>query len=221
RVAYRNLLTGLEPPLTATHRNPFREWIGALIRADVYGWVNPGDPAAAARMAWRDARLSHTANGVYGAMFAAAMCAAALVASSAEEAVAAGLSVVPERSRLAAALRHAVEVASREPDFERVVDALYERHGDLHWVHTINNAALIAAALVHGRGDFTATIAGAVAGGWDTDSAGATAGSVAGALNGGVPAQWALRDSLASSLTGFDGIGLGELARRTQELMHQ
>lgn len=220
RVAYRNLLTGLEPPLTATYRNPFREWIGALIRADVYGWVNPGDPAAAARMAWRDARLSHTANGVYGAMFAAAMCAAALVASSAEEAVAAGLSVVPERSRLAAALRHAVEVASREPDFERVVDALHERHGDLHWVHTINNAALIAAALVHGRGDFTATIANAVAGGWDTDSAGATAGSVAGALAGdrGIPERWKMEDRLSSSITGFDGIGLDELARRTLEV---
>ena len=45
RVAYRNLLAGVEPPETARHRNPFREWIGALIRADVYGWTNPGDPA--------------------------------------------------------------------------------------------------------------------------------------------------------------------------------
>ncbi|MYS51546.1 ADP-ribosylglycohydrolase family protein, partial [Streptomyces sp. SID6013] len=48
RIAHRNLLTGLEPPDTARHRNPFREWIGALIRADVHGWTNPGDPAAAA-----------------------------------------------------------------------------------------------------------------------------------------------------------------------------
>ncbi|CAM5360632.1 hypothetical protein SNARM312S_08273 [Streptomyces narbonensis] len=32
RVAYRNLLDGVEPPLTAVHRNPFREWIGAQIR---------------------------------------------------------------------------------------------------------------------------------------------------------------------------------------------
>ncbi|MFG2073058.1 ADP-ribosylglycohydrolase family protein [Nonomuraea maritima] len=219
RVAYRNLLDGVEPPATATRRNPFREWIGALIRADVYGWVNPGDPATAAVYAWRDARLTHTANGIHGAMFTAAMCAASLVASSAEEVVDAGLSVVPSGSRLHEAVRMAVADAAREDDFERVVDLLHERHGDLHWVHTINNAALIAATLVHGRGDFTATIAGAVAGGWDTDSAGATAGSVAGALNGGVPDRWRLRDSLASSLTGFDGVGLGELAARTQEMM--
>ncbi|MFD1543324.1 ADP-ribosylglycohydrolase family protein [Nonomuraea guangzhouensis] len=218
RVAYRNLLAGVEAPETATYRNPFREWIGALIRTDVYGWVNPGDPATAAEYAWRDARLTHTANGVYGAMFAAALCASSLVASSAAEVVEAGLSVVPPRSRLHQAVRQAVEDASKEADFERVVDRLHERHGALHWVHTINNAALLAATLIHGRGDFTATIAGAVAGGWDTDSAGATAGSVAGALNGGVPERWMMRDSLATSLTGFDGIGLGELARRTQAI---
>ncbi|NBE97807.1 ADP-ribosylglycohydrolase family protein, partial [Nonomuraea sp. K271] len=219
RVAYRNLLDGVEPPRTATHRNPFREWIGALIRADVYGWVNPGDPATAAEHAWRDARLTHTANGIYGAMFVAAMCASSLVATSAEEVVRAGLSVVPERSRLHEAVRLAVADAGREDDFERVVDRLHERHGSLHWVHTVNNAALVAATLIHGGGDFTATIAGAVAGGWDTDSAGATAGSVAGALNGGVPGRWRMRDRLASSLTGFDGVGLEELAARTQEMM--
>ncbi|MFI7439669.1 ADP-ribosylglycohydrolase family protein [Nonomuraea indica] len=221
RVAYRNLLSGVEPPETATHRNPFREWIGALIRADVYGWVNPGDPAAAAAHAWRDARLTHTANGVYGAMFAAAMCAQSLVATSAEEVVTAGLSVVPPGSRLHEAVRLAAEDASAERDFERVVDRLYERHGHLHWVHTINNAALVAAALVHGAGDVTASIAGAVAGGWDTDSAGATAGSVAGALNGGVPDRWIMKNALASSLTGFDGIGLDELAHRTREMMER
>lgn len=219
RVAYRNLLDGLEPPHTATHRNPFREWIGAMIRTDVYGWVNPGDPAAAAEQAWRDARLTHTANGVYGAMFAAAMCAQALVAASAREVVEAGIAVVPPASRLGVALRRAVEDATAESDFERVIDRQHERHGDLHWVHTINNAALVAATLVHADGDFTATVAGAVAGGWDTDSAGATAGSIAGALNGGVPGQWLMRDSLASSLTGFDGVTLVELARRTQEMM--
>ncbi|MEV0973780.1 ADP-ribosylglycohydrolase family protein [Microtetraspora glauca] len=216
RVAYRNLLTGIEPEETATYRNPFREWIGALIRVDVYGWANPGDPATAAEFAWRDARLSHTANGVYGAMFTAAMCARSLDASSVTEVVEAGLSVVPAGSRLAAAVRDAVAVAGAERDFERVVDHLHARHGHLHWVHTINNAALIAAALVHGGGDFTASIAGAVAGGWDTDSAGATVGSIAGALNGGVPGQWSMKDRLTSSITGFDGIALGELARRTR-----
>ena len=45
RLAYRNLLLGLLPPETATYRNPFREWIGARIRVELYGWARPGDPA--------------------------------------------------------------------------------------------------------------------------------------------------------------------------------
>ncbi|MDN3359429.1 ADP-ribosylglycohydrolase family protein [Actinomadura sp. DC4] len=222
RVAYRNLLLGLEPPRTATYRNPFREWIGAQIRADVYGWVNPGDPATAAAMAHRDARLSHTANGVYGAMFAAALCAAALVATSPEEVLRAGRSVLPEGSRMARAVDDAVASARAGSDLDRVLDGLHERHAGLHWVHSVNNAALVAAALAHGDGDFTRTVAAAVAGGWDTDSDGATVGSVAGALLGasGIPAPWTgpLRDRIASSLTGFDGVRIGDLAARTAAL---
>ena len=61
---------------------------------------------------------------------------------------------------------------------------LDERYGHLHWVHVLNNAALMASALARSGGDFGAAICAAVAGGWDTDSTGATVGSVCGALAG-------------------------------------
>jgi ADP-ribosylglycohydrolase len=139
-----------------------------------------------------------------------------------EEVLEAGRSVLPPGSRMARAVADAVASARAETDFERVVDGLHERHGDLHWVHAINNAALVAAALAHGDGDFTRSIAAAVAGGWDTDSDGATVGSVAGALAGAarIPAHWTepLHDRMASSLTGFDGVRIGDLAARTAAL---
>ena len=120
RVAYRNLLHGLEPPRTARHRNPFREWIGALIRADVHGWTNPGDPAAAAEQAHRDATLTHTANGVYAAMFtAAAIAEAATGDHDVHTCLRTGLTVVPPDSRLAEAVRHGRPTrATEHADFD-------------------------------------------------------------------------------------------------------
>lgn len=226
RIAYRNLLTGIEPPHTARHRNPFREWIGALIRADVHGWTNPGDPAAAAAQAHRDATLTHTANGVYAAMFtAAAIAAAATGTHDVHVCLRAGRAVIPDRSRLAAAVDHAVRLAARlagrHEDFDTVVDELHAVHSPgHHWVHAIPNTALIAAALTHADGDFTGSICRAVSGGWDTDSNGATAGSIAGLLAGSpaaLPDRWTspLKNRLATSVAGFDGTGFDTLAHLT------
>ncbi|MGW7714520.1 ADP-ribosylglycohydrolase family protein [Streptomyces chartreusis] len=230
RVAYRNLLLGIEPPHTARHRNPFREWIGALIRADVHGWTNPGDPGAAAEQAHRDATLTHTANGVYAAMFTAAVVAQAAVAATPQDihtCLRTGLTVIPPKSRLAEAVRHAVQLARVHEDFDTVVDELHATHADTHhWVHAVPNTALIAAALTHADGDFTGSICRAVSGGWDTDSNGATAGSVAALLAGtpaALPDRWTtpLKNRLATSVADFNGTGFDALARLTHDLTHQ
>ncbi|MBC2867813.1 ADP-ribosylglycohydrolase family protein [Streptomyces mexicanus] len=222
RVAYRNLLLGIDPPHTARHRNPFREWTGALIRADMHGWTNPGAPGAAAEQAHRDAVLTHTANGVYAAMFAAALVAAAATGTDdVHTCLATALTVVPPGSRLARAVRHAIRLARSHADFDTVVDALHATHAaTYHWVHAIPNTALIAAALTHADGDFTGSICRAVSGGWDTDSTGATAGSVAALLAGSpaaLPERWTapLKNRLATSVGDFDGTGFDTLAHLT------
>jgi ADP-ribosylglycohydrolase len=222
RVAYRNLLLGMDPPLTARVRNPFRQWIGAQIRTDLYGWASPGRPGPAAELAFRDARISHVRNGVYGAMYAAAMGAAAMVESDVARVLDAGLAVVPPASRFAETVRFARDLVEREPDWERIVDAVYARYGHLHWVHVLSNAALLTAAIAYGSGDFERSIFAVVSGGWDTDSSGATVGSVLGAMHGAraLPRRLVepLHNRLTSSVPGFaaaGGIGFDELADRT------
>ncbi|WP_406097921.1 ADP-ribosylglycohydrolase family protein [Streptomyces sp. NBC_01013] len=227
RVAYRNLLDGLEPPDTARHRNPFREWIGAQIRADVHGWTHPGDPAAAAEQAHRDAVLTHTGNGVYGSMFtAAALAEAAGGEADVHGCLAAGLRVVPPRSRFAQAVRDGIATAAEEKSFDTVVDRLHAAYGRYHWVHVLPNAALLSAALTHAGGDFTGSVCRAVSGGWDTDSNGATAGSLAGLLAGrpdALPDRWTtpLKNRLATSVPGFDSVGFDTLADLTHRLTHE
>ena len=218
RVAMRNLLEAHLPPETATRRNPFREWIGARLRVDAYGWAAAGDPLAAARMAWADACVSHTANGVYAAMFMAAAHAASVAGASPAECADVGLSVVPAASRLAEALGTARDVA-QELAWEEAVDELYARYDSYHWVHAINNTALVAAALYAFDDDFSGAISGVVQGGWDTDTNGAAVGSIVGASVGvaGIEERWSapLGGRFESSLPGFGGITLDELVQRT------
>ena len=184
RAAMRNLIRGYEGSTVATWRNPYKEWIGALIRADFWGYVNPGDPFRAAELAERDARLSHTGNGIGGARWAAALAAAALVATNIGEAVEIARTVINDSSRLAIALDDVSAQHAAGLSFTEVRDHIVATYGVLNPVHTINNAALIQAALLWGDGDFTHSIGLVVRSGWDTDSNGATVGSVVGALNG-------------------------------------
>ncbi|MCK7487506.1 MAG: ADP-ribosylglycohydrolase family protein [Bacillus subtilis] len=80
-------LTGPKPadfetstlPFVSHYQNPYREWIGGQIRVDGYAYAAAGNPLLAATLAYRDASLSHVKNGVYGAMFFAALIASAFV----------------------------------------------------------------------------------------------------------------------------------------------
>ncbi|AVZ76222.1 hypothetical protein SLUN_32505 [Streptomyces lunaelactis] len=222
RAAYRNLANGLKPPVTATHDNPYQEWIGALIRADIFGWTSPGAPRRAAGLARRDAVLSHTGNGVYGAMWAAALIAAAFTADTPRQAIDAALEHIPAGSRLARTVRHTTALHDSGTPWSETLTVLAAQTGHLSWIHTVPNAAVITAGLLYGSGDFTSTITLTVRGGLDTDSNGATAGSVAGVLCGAaaIPAQWTdpLEDRLSSAVFGFDGVRISELAERTVRL---
>ncbi|MEU6572429.1 ADP-ribosylglycohydrolase family protein [Streptomyces sp. NPDC046805] len=222
RAAYRNLAGGLKPPVTATYDNPYQEWIGALIRADIYGWTCPDDPRRAAALARRDAVLSHTGNGVYGAMWAAALISAAFTAPTVRAAVDTALTVIPASSRLARTVRRVASLHETRLSWEDTLSTMAEETARLGWIHTIPNAAVLTAGLLYGDGDFTRTVALTVRAGLDTDSNGATAGSVAGVLTGAaaIPPQWKdpLEDTVRSAVFGFDGVRITDLAERTLRL---
>lgn len=204
------------------YRNPYREWIGAQIRVDSYAYVMPGNPELAAELAYRDARLSHVKNGIYGAMFVAAMISAGFMTANPEDVIAIGLSEIPKTSRLYADVQRGVEIAQQAANLDDLMNDLWGNLGHYHPVHTNNNAALIAAALIYGGDDFERCITTAVVGGWDTDCNGATVGSIWGAMHGAraLPEEWTepLHDTLYSCIPDFHPIRISECAKRSTRL---
>jgi len=222
RIAYRNLVNGILPPRTATYMNPFREWIGAQIRADLWGYISPGLPRIAAEYAYRDASLSHVKNGIYGEMFIAAMISSAFILEDIYDVVEAGLSVIPKRSRLAEAIRDVVNWSRESRDYWETYRKIIGKYGLYNPVHTIINAAIVTASLLHGYPDYGKAIALAVISGFDTDCNGATVGSIMGVMLGAKKlykdwGRWVepLHDTVESYVIGYNGVKISDLAKQT------
>ena len=222
RVAYGNYMKGLLPPDSAWYQNPYREWIGAQIRADYYGYINPGDPQTAADMAFRDASISHVKNGIYGAMFVAAMLAVAAVTDDIEAIIEGGLAHIPTTSRLYESIGKVlsdVRGGMNEQTWFRNLHTHYNEIYGHYWAHTIPNAMIVTAALLYGRGDYSRSIGIAVEHGFDTDCNAATVGSILG-LRGGIGCidkQWIdpIGNILHTTLTNQSTLKIDELVEKT------
>lgn len=195
RVAYRNFIEGCLPPRSATQRNPYREWIGAQIRADFFGYAAPGNPVQAAEWAWRDASISHVKNGIYGEMWVAAMLAAAFVLPTWPEVIRAGLAQIPRQSRLHAGVSRILAEHAAGAGWAEILAGIHREWDELtqhDWCHTISNAQVVAASLLCGGDDFSELIKLSVEAGFDTDCNGATCGSLWGIRHGdaAIPTQW-------------------------------
>ena len=222
RQAYVNLINEVAEDQVVMYLNPYREWIGAQIRADFWGYCAPGWPEKAAEFAYKDAALSHVKNGIYGEMFCAAAISAALVTDDVYEIINAGLNEIPAHSRLAETvadcLKWRKECATWEEAFAKMLDTYY---GKYSWVHTNNNLAIVLIAMLYGWPDFEKVICISVMQGFDSDCNGATVGSIIGAALGAkaLPEKWIkpLGGKLETSVVGFPLPEITELAERSMK----
>ncbi len=226
RAAYRNGAMGLLPPETATYKNPYREWIGAQIRGDFFGYVNPGDPETAADMAFRDASISHVKNGIYGEMYIAAMIAAAAVCDDIRTVIETGLAYIPAKSRLTEDVRYVIGLYDAGTSALDMIDAIhkkYNEHSAHDWCSTIANAMIVTMALLCGERDFGTSICLAVQAAFDTDCNGATVGSILGIMLGeeGIDPYWyeVFHKAVYTSIEGYNRVDVDFLAKRTMELI--
>jgi ADP-ribosylglycohydrolase len=207
--------------------NPGDEMCGALIRADAYGYACPGNPDLAAWLAWKDASFTHTRTGVYGAMFVAALIALCHCADSdlrgnerldlVEEA----LQRIPAKSRLAGVLRDALDKVAASADWELGYAAVHGQyrqytHCEVYQeIGTLLNTLKFATSVDHG-------ICLQVSQGNDTDSFGATAGSILGVLfgPGALDDRWIapFNGTILHGLSDFHEHKLDRLADRMADL---
>ena len=207
---------------TRRFNNPYREWIGAQIRADFFGFMAPGDPKRAAEYAWRDASWTHVKNGIYGEMFIAALEAAAFAEDDPAKLVVAALAQIPENCRLADGVRKALAEIRKRPDIESFMDWLDAEYADMNPVHTINNALICVASLFYGGMNPDRSVCLAVSCGLDTDCNGATVGAITGIVSGfgnfGGTLAGRLNDTVRARFSEFQEVRISELARRTAGL---
>lgn len=104
-----NFATGIVPPLSGYMRNENRESNGAWIRTEIWACLTAGNPALAANYAYFDACVDHSDEGIYAAVFTAAVESAAFFESDTQKLIDIGLSYIPENC----ATRGAVELVRK------------------------------------------------------------------------------------------------------------
>jgi hypothetical protein len=224
RNLWRTGAFGLKPPYTACFGNPSRQSLGAMIRCDPWGWVAPGNPALAARLAYTDASASQTRNGIYSGIFFAVLLADVLASGDPRHAIETASAYVPPRSRFAEMVRFVRQQCAGEGDWQRLNAAIYARYPAecRRFNHALPNAALVLLGLLKGGGDFTRTLGLTVSAAMDTDCTGATVGSIMGAALGtaGIPAHWTqpFHDTIHTDLPDMRELRLSEVARRMLRL---
>lgn len=209
-----------------TKINPLREGINTAIRADFWGYIAPGDPRRAARIAYREVTLNAVKNGVYSSMFVAGALSAALSRNpSVATIIAGGLSVIPRRSRLAQIVLDVIDWYERDRDWVTVCDRVYDIYGHLPFNHSLHNMAFVALSLIHGQLDYSKTITTAVMCGMDTDCTSGTAASIVGAAVGydGLDMRWIdpFNDHVKTVVAGFGHGTISGLVERNIDLWHK
>ncbi len=224
RIAYINFINCIMPPASGMYKNVCREWIGAQIRGDYFGYICPGKPEEAARMAYNDAVISHVKNGVYGEMFISAMISCAAVTDSIEDIIFGGLAQIPCTSRLYEAVMKIYDDYKNGKSVDDCFDYIhsqYDEHTDHGWCHVISNAMIVVAALLYGNGDFGKSVCIAVGMAFDTDCNGATVGSILG-MRGGIECiddcwKKPVNNKIHTSIFGVGTVDIEKVVEKTME----
>lgn len=190
-VCIRNLREGIEPPLSGSHDNWFINGMGAAIRSEIWACLAPGNPALAAAYAYEDACLDHAGQGLWAAVWLAAMQSAAFVESDLQKIIQTGFEHIPADAEIRCAIEDTYRWWKASNDWRKVRLQILEKYGHENFTNVTENMAFTLLALLDGNGDFSRSICTANNCGKDTDCTAATVGALLGILNpAGIDEKW-------------------------------
>lgn len=197
------------------------ELCGAAIRADAYGYAAMGNPTLAAHLAHRDGSMTHRKNGIYGAMFNAAAIASASLVSDPLDAFRLALKTVPRNSRFYEIVADCLDIVNSSSSFDSAYDHIHERYKEHGFCQLYQEAGTMinSAKFSESTGE---GICLQVSQGNDTDSYGATLGSILGAFYGpeGLEEKWLapFNNEIRTTLASFYERQLDVVAERMGRL---
>ncbi|MDA3939984.1 MAG: ADP-ribosylglycohydrolase family protein [Spirochaetia bacterium] len=216
--AYLNLKNGITAPDSGSIKvngKAIAEQIGGQIFIDSWGLVTPDNYKKAAEYASMAASVGHDGNGIYGAVFVAALISMAFSRSDVPEMIEDALELIPNDSNYVRVVKSVRDFYLANPNTDQddwracrdflASDFGYDKYPGV--CHIIPNSGVIALALYYGRGDFARTIEIATMSGWDTDCNAGNVGTILGVMAGpeGIPDKYSgpINDfHAASSISG-------------------
>jgi ADP-ribosylglycohydrolase len=218
-IALNNLRLGIFPPESASHANPFREWIGAQMRGAVCGLVALGDPLTAAELAFIDGSISHCNNGILGEIFNALLVSLAVVYTDPKALLKSVIDLIPAKSEYFSILAFAYETCCANDSWESAWKLCEERYRTYNWIHAYPNAAAEVVALYFCNNSFDECMHVIAMSGQDVDCNAAQVGAVMGVMLGRseIASNWTdqLGEKVESYMRGWEKTSVAEIAQLT------
>ncbi len=218
-VALNHLRNGIYPPTSGHLVNPYREMIGAAMRAAICGALAPGRPELAADLAWRDARISHHNNGILAEVFNAVLVSMAHVETDMRTALAKTFDAIPDDSELYSVIQFARKAYAEGETYREALAKCEERFKHYNWVHCYYNICSEIIAISYAGNDFAKAMTVLMMAGQDNDCTGGPIGHAYGAMLGeaGIGARFIdpLKDQLDSYVRTMESQKISDLSRKT------
>lgn len=187
--AYLRMKAGLTPPdsgAIAVNGQVVAEQVGAQIFVEGFAMTCPGDPAGAADLAERAARVSHDGEAIHAARVVAALVAGAFTATDMDELLDRAVALIPAESLIRRVIDD-VRGWAKGGDWKATRARIEERYGYHRYggnCHVVPNHAVVIAALAHSGGAFDTAMTVVNTSGWDTDSNSGNVGAICGVFGG-------------------------------------